>query len=69
MSQSTLKLKPIMLSQKPQATVQKRHMESRKMTIPKMMKFSSLSMEVLLNFVLPEFCINLVSLPANKTRP
>ena len=63
------KWNPIMDSQIPQATVQKRHMLSRKMTIPKIMKFNSLSMEVLLNLVLPEFCINFVSLPANKTRP
>ena len=58
-----------MLSQKPQATVQKRHMLSKKMTMPRMMKFNSLSMEVLLNFVFPEFCISLVSFPANKTTP
>ena len=65
----SLKLKPIMDSQKPQATVQKRHMERRKMTMPRMMKLSSLSMEVRLNLVLPEFCMSLVSLPAKSTTP
>lgn len=36
---------------------------------PIMMKFSSLSMFVRLNFVLPEFCMSFVSFPAKITSP
>lgn len=36
---------------------------------PKIMKFNNLSILVRLNFVLPEFIISLVSLPANTTTP
>ena len=39
------------------------------MLTPRMMKLSSLSMLVLLNFVFPEFCMSLVSLPAKMTTP
>ena len=36
---------------------------------PRIMKLSSLSILVLLNFVLPEFCMSLVSFPAKMTIP
>ena len=36
---------------------------------PRIMKFRSLSMLVLLNFVFPEFCISFVSFPAKITTP
>ena len=36
---------------------------------PRIMKFNNRSIDVLLNFAFPEFCISLVSLPAKTTTP
>ena len=60
---------PVTVSQTPQAMVQKRHIEIRTKTIPRIRRLSSLSRLVLLKMVLPVFCINFVSFPAKTTIP